>query len=207
MKTKDAFWDKTADKYAADPIADLESYETKLERTRGYFTPQTRVLEIGCGTGSTALLHAPFVKHIHAIDFSQRMIEIAREKQAKEGIENITFEVGDVEQALAGNAKYDVVMAMSLLHLVDDRQALIRQVYDLLEPGGHFVSSTVCLGDGAAFFKPIVFLGTTFLGWPRVSFFKAKQLTGDIEAAGFSIVHAWCPGPRKAHFLIAQKPA
>ena len=54
-----AFWDRIAPKYAADPIADPAAHEATLERTRRLLGPGHRVVEIGCGTGSTALALAP----------------------------------------------------------------------------------------------------------------------------------------------------
>jgi hypothetical protein len=53
--------DKIAEKYAARPVADDAAYQRKLEITRGYFRPSTRVFAFGCGTGSTAIAHAPHV--------------------------------------------------------------------------------------------------------------------------------------------------
>ena len=57
------FWDRMAKGYAKSPVKDQAAYEKKLEITRGCFPPDAEVLEFGCGTGSTALLHAPHVKH------------------------------------------------------------------------------------------------------------------------------------------------
>lgn len=205
MVQKDRFWNKTADKYAAQPIADQASYEIKMDMTRDFFTPQSEVLEIGCGTGSTALLHAPFVKHIHATDLSARMIEIAQCKQAEQGVENVSFEVADIDAGPINAKRYDAVLAMSLIHLVEHRQALLKRVHDQLKPGGVFISSTTCLGDGVAFFKPILWFGKLFRGWPDVSFFKAEALIEEIEQAGFTIVQQWRPGPKKALFLVARK--
>ena len=53
------FWDRLAKRYARMPVADQAAYETKLEKTRAFLRPDSRVLEFGCGTGSTAILHAP----------------------------------------------------------------------------------------------------------------------------------------------------
>ena len=50
------FWDKAAAKYAKSPIEDIEAYNYTIGRTRSYLSPTDRVLEVGCGTGSTALL-------------------------------------------------------------------------------------------------------------------------------------------------------
>jgi ubiquinone/menaquinone biosynthesis C-methylase UbiE len=51
------FWNKIAEKYSQQPIADEAAYQKKLAVTRDYFRPDMEVLEIGCGTGSTAILH------------------------------------------------------------------------------------------------------------------------------------------------------
>ncbi len=86
------FWDRIAKRYARSPIADQAAYERKLDKTREYLTPEAEVYEYGCGTGSTAIAHAPYAKHILATDLSAKMIDIARGKAADAGIGNITFE-------------------------------------------------------------------------------------------------------------------
>ena len=55
MQTATRFWGKTAGRYAKMPIRYAEAYEYALERTRSYLAKTDRVLELGCGTGSTAL--------------------------------------------------------------------------------------------------------------------------------------------------------
>ena len=76
------FWDKIAERYSKQPIADEAAYQKKLKVTQEYFQPDLEVLEFGCGTGSTAIIHAPYVKHIRAIDISSNMIDIAQDKAA-----------------------------------------------------------------------------------------------------------------------------
>ena len=79
MTTSTGFWDRIADRYSKQPIADQDAYQRKLDVTRTYFRPDMDVLELGCGTGGTAILHAPYVRHVRAVDISARMLEIARE--------------------------------------------------------------------------------------------------------------------------------
>ena len=104
------FWDKIAEKYAKRPVADQSAYERKLATTRRYLRADMEVLEFGCGTGATALHHAPFVKHIRATDISGKMIEIARSKAEAQGVTNVTFEQSDVE-ALTGPRSSGVSIA------------------------------------------------------------------------------------------------
>lgn len=98
MKNSAKFWNRFAKRYSKQAIADEVSYQKKLEITQKYLQADMEVLEIGCGTGSAAILHAPYVKYIRAIDVSSKMIEIAQAKADAENIENISFEQLDIDE-------------------------------------------------------------------------------------------------------------
>jgi len=208
MHGRDEFWDKIAGQYSKDPIADEASYQKKLKITQGYFNPAMQVLELGCGTGSTAITHAPFVKHIRATDISLEMLKIARAKATVQGISNITFECSSIEKINVAEASMDVVMAHSILHLLEDRDAAIARIFSMLKPDGLFVSSTVCLNDAMWFLKPIIPIMRFFGKAPQVvKFIRAKELVTSLSSAGFEIDYQWQPGKNKALFIVAKKPA
>jgi len=207
MARQSRFWDRLAQRYSKQPISDLPSYEKKLEVTQSYLRPDMQMLELGCGTGSTAVLHAPHVKNIHAVDISQKMIEIARENAIKARVSNVKFYVAPIKDFVAPEGGYDVVMAMSVLHLVEDRDALIGRVYDMLKPGGLFISSTICMGDTMKFFKLIAPVGQAIGLLPLLRVFSQDELRDSLKAVGFTIEHDWCPGTGKALFLVARKQA
>ena len=198
------FWDKIADKYSKRPIADEAAYERKLSISKDYFRADMDVLEFGCGTGGTALHHAPNVASIHAIDVSPRMIEIAKNKQASAKAENVNFEVGSIETLDVPDQSYDAILAMSVLHLLQDKEMVINKVYRLLRPGGVFISSTACIGDGLKIFKYIEPIGRALGLMPAVKVFNAKQLIETLEASGFQIEYQWQPGKLKATFIVAR---
>lgn len=203
------FWDKVARKYSKQPIADEAAYQTKLEITREYFRPDSKVLELGCGTGSTAILHAPHVAHIHAVDISANMLEIADEKARAEGIKNITFEQADVASFNAPDETYDAVLTLSLLHLLQDKEEAMANIRRMLKPGGVFVSSTVCLGEKMSFWRLILPIGQWLGFFPLVKAFKVSELERSITDSGFKIVHQWQPksgnSPFKTAFVVARK--
>ena len=91
MQTAETFWDKNAEKYSRSPVKNVPAYERTLERTRSYLSADDEVLELGCGTGSTALLLADAVKHITGSDISANMIGIARAKAQDKKTANVTF--------------------------------------------------------------------------------------------------------------------
>ena len=205
MNQSTRFWDKIAERYAKQPIADEASYQKKLQVTRDYFQPDMEVLEFGCGTGSTAIIHAPYVKHIRAIDCSAKMIGIAQSKADASNIDNITFEQSTIEEISVPDSSLDIVLGLSILHLVENKEDVIAKVYRMLKPGGIFVTSTACLGDTMAWFKIVGPIGS-FLGLiPLVKVFTAKELERSLTAAQFEIDYQWQPGKGKAVFIVAKK--
>lgn len=201
------FWDRLADKYARQPVADEATYQEKLRRTRGYLSPGSRVLEVGCGTGSTAIAHAPHAGHILAVDVSGRMLEIARGKAEAAGARNVEFRQGAVEALDLPDASFDMVMAHSLLHLVRDRAAVIAGLVRLLKPGGVLVTSTACLGDRLPWMAPILPIGRALGVFPYVAVFSAAGLEAEFRSQGLEIVETYRPAKAVAAFMVARKPA
>ena len=200
------FWDRIALNYSKKPIADEAAYQQKLTVTRGYFRPDMELLEIGCGTGSTAIKHAPYVKHIHAIDISAKMIAIAEERKAEAKVENVSFEQATMEHYQAPAGSVDMVLALSLLHLLEDKESAIGKIYTMLKPGGIFVSSTACLGKKFWWMQLIAPIGRVLGLLPLVNFFTPDQLKHCLTDVGFAIDYQWQPGPSKAVFIVAKKP-
>ena len=205
MDRESKYWNKSADKYSQRPIADQATYEKKLEKTREYFRPDMEVLEIGCGTGSTAIAHAPYVKHILATDFAPRMVEIGTERAKAAGVDNVTFQAVSAEGVDAPDGSFDAVMALNLLHLLDDREQVIADVHRLLKTGGVFVTSTACIGDMALPIRMIVPVGRFLRLFPLVKVFCAEDLKKELETAGFDIEHEWQPKKNAAAFIICRK--
>lgn len=188
VAAKARFWDKLARKYAADPIADMAGYEATLARTQSLLEPTHRVLELGCGTGSTALRLAPFAGHMVATDVSPEMIAIAREKLAAAPQPNLEFQVADADAPVSGRNAYDVVLAFNLLHLVADLDAAIGSAVGALAPGGLFISKTACIGE----MNPLIRLALPLMRLvgkaPHVLVFRAPALQAAFTRHGLDIV-------------------
>ncbi len=198
------FWNRIAKRYARQPIGDEAAYQKKLQITREYLQPQMKMLEFGCGTGSTAIAHAPFVKHILATDFSAKMIEIAQAKADAQNVENITFQRISMDDLKISDQSMDAVMGHSILHLLDNWRDAIVKAHGILKPGGVFVTSTACIEDTMPYFRFIVpfmrLLGLT----PQI--FTIKQLEEAFANAGFEIEHQWQPpGKGTSVFIVARK--
>ncbi len=198
------FWDFMAKRYSRKPIADEAAYQKKLQVTQEYFQPDMMVMEFGCGTGGTALIHAPFVSHILAIDGSKKMLEIAKSKAEAEGIQNVTFELATIDDFEAPEQSIDAVLGLSILHLLKNKEAVITKVFKQLKPGGIFVTSTICAGEMSKFASIVAFFGRPF--GLILKIFTASELKASITNAGFEIDYEWRPGKDKAVFVVAKKP-
>lgn len=207
MYKPEKFWNRLAKRYAKSPVSNEAVYQEKLDRTRKYLTPETRVLEFGCGTGTTAVAHAPYVKHIHATDLSTNMLEFAQGKIDAAGIANITLTCISIEELAKSGATYDVVMGHSILHLLEDKEVVIAKVYDLLEPGGVFVSSTTVSSRPKPVLTAVLALGKRIGLLPLVQFYSEESLVHSLTSAGFLIDQQWLPEGSDAVFIVTKKPA
>lgn len=201
------FWDKIAPKYARKPVDDPSAYEAKLERVTALMKPTDRVLEIGCGTGTTALHLAPSVSEIAATDISRGMIEIAENKRLSAGTSNVEFVQADASEVLP-EAPFDVVLAFSLLHLVRDVPAALAATYAQLKPGGLFISKTVCMGDAAWLLRVFVRALHIFGLAPPVTPITKAQLVHALEQAGYSVLETRYFGKGRLNpFIVARRPS
>ena len=107
------FWDRISRKYAKDAIVDQGGYERTLDRTRALLKPDDQVLELGCGTGSTALRLAGEVQSYLATDLSARMIAIAKEKLSVSAIPALAFQIATAEASIFETGRYNAVLGFN----------------------------------------------------------------------------------------------
>jgi 2-polyprenyl-3-methyl-5-hydroxy-6-metoxy-1,4-benzoquinol methylase len=206
--TPAAFWDRRADSYAKKPVPDEAAYAATLERVRAHLGPRDSVLELGCGTGTTALALAGNAGEILATDYSERMIAIATAKAGAAGAPNVRFRVTTLDDATLVPPSFDVVMAMNLLHLVGQLPAFLRHVHARVRPGGLFVSKTPCVGEQGRSLRIVIPVLRALGVAPSVSFVTERSLTADIARAGFDMVETGMyPVRSRSFFVVARRAA
>jgi ubiquinone/menaquinone biosynthesis C-methylase UbiE len=203
------FWDRSSRRYARSRIADPSGYERTLERTRAYLQPGDSVLELGCGTGTTALRLANGVRSYLATDISGGMIAIAEEKLAVESIPALSFRTATAEQLFHEESRFDAVLGFNYLHLVRNVPDTLRSIHVLLKPGGLFISKTPCLGDMNPLIRLLLLPAMQVVGKaPHVSSLGASELERLIVGAGFDVLvresHA-SKGKDQRPYIVARK--
>ncbi|PIF77581.1 methyltransferase family protein [Variovorax sp. 54] len=203
------FWDRTSRRYAKSAIADEAGYTRTLERTRALFTPDMRVLELGCGTGTTALRLAGHARSYLSTDISEGMIAIAEEKHAAAPIPGLAFRAATAETLTSSEGSFDVVLGFNYLHLVRDLPGTLRCIHSLLAPQGLFISKTPCLGDMNPLLRVALLPAMRAIGLaPHTGVFRASALGAQLQAAGFEVLatenHATKGGENRP-WIVARK--
>ncbi|WFE74932.1 bifunctional 2-polyprenyl-6-hydroxyphenol methylase/3-demethylubiquinol 3-O-methyltransferase UbiG [Roseinatronobacter sp. S2] len=196
------FWNRIAQRYAARPLKDVPAYEAMLAATAACLSPSARVLELGCGTGGTAIRLAPQVAHWTATDFSAEMVRIA---SAKPRGTNLTFKVVDAANAF-DDGPYDVVCAFNVLHLVDDLPGLLARAHANLRPGGVLISKTWCFAGVNPLLRALFRVLQVVRLFPDAAILSEAQLQQAIRGAGFDIVDQKVFGPHPQNpYIVARR--
>ena len=123
-----------------------DMYDTNTNLTRDLDSTVTRnllgdlrfdsILEIGCGTGKNTAFLAQIGRQIHSLDFSQGMIEKAKEKVRAE---NVRFEMADLTKHWpAKDGEYDLIVCCLVLEHIGDLVHIFSESHRVLKPNGKF---------------------------------------------------------------------
>ena len=197
------FWNRVAERYAARPLKDVPAHEAMLAAMAGHLGPADRVVEIGCGTGGTAIRLAPGVGAWLATDFSEEMVRIAR---AKPGAERVEFAVQDAACALR-RGPFDAVCALNVLHLVEDVPGMLGLIHANLRPGGVLIAKVWCFAELRPALRGLFRVMGALRLFPAVRFLGQAELRGALRDAGFEIVENRVFGAYPQNpFIVARRP-
>jgi ubiquinone/menaquinone biosynthesis C-methylase UbiE len=205
-RKSEKFWDRLAKRYARMPVRNQASYEETLALTRTRLSKDDKLLEVGCGTGSTALLLADSVKHFLATDISGNMIAIAADKAKAQQVQNLDFLRATLFDDSLKPGSFDVILAFNLLHLLEDIPAAIGRVEELLKPDGRFISKTPCLAGHSRFLSLLVSVLSKIGIIPQVRFLSIEELESCIRQGNFSILETGnYPASPPSRFIVARR--
>ena len=180
----------------SDDYTKLEGYNPEADLGLGCGLPTefakikegNTVIDLGSGAGNDCFIARRYTGEkgkVIGIDFTTAMIEKARVNAEKMAFHNVEFRQGDIEQIPVSSNTADVIVSNCVLNLVPNKNAVVREIYRVLKPGGHFsISDIVLEGELPSKWKEVAEL---YAGC--VSGAIQKQVYLDlIEATGFKNV-------------------
>ncbi len=203
-------WDRLANNWDTPGVSLGENDLKIIEKTKKYLHASAIVLDYGCATGSIAIELANIVKEAHGIDLSSKMIEIARRKSEERKIENIDFTHATIFDESLKEESFDLILALSVLHLLEDPPQVMNRIHQLLKPDGLFISATPCLGEKtfvSILINIPVFLLSKIGILPPIRFFSVSNLAASIMNENFQIIENenLSVRPITECFLVARK--
>jgi arsenite methyltransferase len=142
-----------------DDYSNLEGYNSDADLGLGCGLPTQfakikkgdLVIDLGSGAGNDCFIarhETGETGKVIGIDFTPAMIEKSRQNAEKLGFLNVEFRQGDIEKMPVTSNIADVVVSNCVLNLVPNKDAVIKEIYRVLKPGGHFSISDIVL-EGA----------------------------------------------------------
>lgn len=135
------YWDEAAGDFDDEPdhgLGDPGVRAAWAELLTSWLPDRADIADLGCGTGSLSVLLAEQGHRVTGADFSAAMIERARAKARRHGVQ-VDLRLGDAGDPGLPAASYDVVLTRHLLWALPDQAAAVRRWAGLLRPGGRFV--------------------------------------------------------------------
>jgi arsenite methyltransferase len=155
--------------------------------------PGQTVLDLGSGGGIDVLLSAKRVGptgKAYGLDMTDEMLSLARENQRKAGATNVEFLKGTIEAIPLPDNSVDVIISNCVINLSSDKDAVMREAFRVLKPGGRFaVSDVVVRGDVPADIRRSMELWVGCIAGAL----EEKEYASKLAAAGFKDVEleAW----------------
>jgi ubiquinone/menaquinone biosynthesis C-methylase UbiE len=157
------------------------------------------VLDIGCGTGTLAILAKRRVGEagrVHGVDAAPEMIERARTKATRAGAE-LTLAAGIVQSLPLPDQAVDVALSTLMLHHLPRkaRPEIVREIKRVLKPGGRFLA--------VDFVKPAGGRKSFMDRFHRHGFVRLDDVIEELKTAGFTVVRSGPVGEKDLHFVLA----
>lgn len=129
-----AFFDRAAEAFGKQYLPG-RSWES-LAKALLLLTPRQVIADLGVGSGELTLLLASAAERVIAVDFSDKMLQVAAARAERAGITNIDFRLGEIEELPIEPDTADIVILSQVLHHAETPARALAETHRVLKPGG-----------------------------------------------------------------------
>ena len=117
------------------------AYHHVLALSEKYINHDSKILDVGCGTGDLAFLVSKKATEgkVVGLDISQQMIELAQKKKLERNISNVQFINSRANSIPYENEYFDLVFCLNALHHIPDHPSFFQETNRVLKKDGRFV--------------------------------------------------------------------
>jgi ubiquinone/menaquinone biosynthesis C-methylase UbiE len=209
QKREKKIWQKSAKYYDKQVKVYDNAYKLTIQNTLKFINQEYSVLDFACGTGIVSIEIAKEAKKVVAVDISDKMIDVAKNKLYQKKLDNLEFKVVDGYNLDYPNNSFNVVLLYNVLHVVQEPQTVLREIKRLLKPDGILLTATDCYAEPTTFGvrlrlsiqKFIHMLGVI----PILSYYKKSEIDNLLLKEGFEIIERDILHKNPVNYYIAVK--
>lgn len=150
------FWDRWAPLYDLAERSNRKANAAAAARVAELVPAGARVLDCAAGTGEFSLAAAKRAGSVLCTDLSEAMLRCAARKARKRGLSNLTFAPRDVTALTDPDGAFDVVIAANVLHLLNEPEQAVRELWRVTAPGGRLILPTYLQGMAEAAYGAVI---------------------------------------------------
>ena len=151
-----SFWDRWAWFYDLAEWSNRKAYAGAAARAAELVPEGARVLDCAAGTGAFSLASAKRAGSVLCTDQSEAMLDRARKKAAKLGLNNIGFAARDITALPDPDGAFDAVIAANVLHLLPEPGIAVQELWRVTAPGGRLILPTFLQGKVGAVYGALI---------------------------------------------------
>jgi ubiquinone/menaquinone biosynthesis C-methylase UbiE len=129
-----AFFDDVAGRFGRSYVPG-KSWKSVAEALLKLMPPMV-IADLGAGEGAFSLLLAQRAKQVIAVDTSARMVEVGRQQAKRQGVKNVDYRLGDMEEVPIDDASVDLVFFSQSLHHALHPERAVAEAWRILKPDG-----------------------------------------------------------------------